>query len=299
MLHAAIQSVEPQPNGVLRVTAVAPLGDADRSDLRRTIDAYESDDGTADGPLREMDLPVAAGSVTSLFADDRELRVAALVVDESSIRKVKNGVLKFLRVGGRFVSLVDRVSTDPALDLVKGAFLRTFEENAMSTFGETFMKSFREALETEDDGRANQGDPVRLTSENSTDPATTRRDSSGLASEPAFDALHDGKRSPVLDIREVFDRGPGFRSLWDLRQETPPPQDIWRSLISAENPMRDAMLRPGLKPGEKPDDTYPMLRPNGSAPSPSAAMRKAASAASAATAAAYSGPDYKFLRPNL
>jgi hypothetical protein len=179
---------------------------------------------------------------------------------------------------------------------VEGRFLKAFEESTMTTtaFGEAFMKAFREgpektAVETEHDGQANQGDPVRLTSMNDADPdhpdLMPRSPPSGL-----------GARGPDPDpregLRQTFAGPPGFTSWWDLRQTAPVPGDLWRTMVNPENNiLRDQMLRPA-------EGVDAMLRPNGDAPPPSAPMRKAAASASAAMTAAHSGPNYKMLRPN-
>jgi hypothetical protein len=117
-LFAVIRSVEPEPDGTLRVRGSAALeGDIDLADLRRAVEAYANDGG----PLREMNSSIAAG-LASLFADDDRLTVSAHVVEPSPIKKIQRGVLKMFAVGKRFVRLVDRPSPDAGLDMWKGAF---------------------------------------------------------------------------------------------------------------------------------------------------------------------------------
>jgi hypothetical protein len=116
-IFALIRSIEPEPDGTLRIRGSAALeGDIDRGDLRRTIEVYATD-----GPLREMSSQTAAGLVTSLFADDDRVTISAHVVDPGVIKKIQRGVLKMFAVGSRFVRLVD-APHDTGLNLWKGAF---------------------------------------------------------------------------------------------------------------------------------------------------------------------------------
>jgi hypothetical protein len=61
-------------------------------------------DGKSKGNLREQHGPIAAGKLTSIHFDDRNkaIEVAAKVVDDSTWRKVQEGVLTGFSIGGKY-----------------------------------------------------------------------------------------------------------------------------------------------------------------------------------------------------
>ncbi len=108
---------------------------------------------------------------------DGRVMVDATVVDETAIKKVRAGVLIALRVGRRFVSLVD------------GAEMR--KGKAMDEFRKAFMKAFTEGLDEANEREMNQTHYGTLTDANRADPERITR-APGMSPEPQADLLIDG-----------------------------------------------------------------------------------------------------------
>jgi hypothetical protein len=220
MLHALIRSIEPEPDGTIRIRGSAPLAGLDHSelvDVRATAEIY-SNDGDA---LREMDSAVAAG-IASVFADDDQVTVSARVVDRSTIKKIQRGVLKMFAVGKRFVRLVDRPGGSDNVTMWKKA------QNEMSdVFMKTFWTEFTKAMAGGDDD-PNHANPNRID-----DPpvASTGMIESAVAGLRQADM--SGEPAPNSYL-EAFAHGVSGRGFPDfLRSNGPAPKDPWPSIFGA------------------------------------------------------------------
>ena len=280
MICAPIVTTTEQDDGTLAFAASIPIADNPLgADFEETLRVYSSEGG----PLREMGGHVAAGRIDELRIDDGRVTVVGRVIDPSSIAKVKRGVLKGVTIGKRFVSLVDRLTTDAEIDLVKGIFWRTFTDE---------MRKAANMHDPEDDD-ANQADPARIEDP----PDALMAEIAGLRQDARF--LRGSPADALAAVRETFRAGPRFGNMFDLRDKIPPPADIWRTMITAnDDAMRDALTKSnGAHNGKPAGFDYPMLESNGAAPRPegSERMRKAQNDAGATIEALH---PYAMLRSN-
>jgi len=103
-LYGAIQKVEPQDDGTVRVYGIATSeavddqGEIVRADaMRAAIPEYMRFPA-----LREMHQLSAAGTTLEAeVCDDGMTRIVAHVVDPVAVAKVKNGVYRGFSIGGR------------------------------------------------------------------------------------------------------------------------------------------------------------------------------------------------------
>ena len=257
----------------IRFAATVPVGGPLDADFEETLRVYS--DG---GPLREMG-DRAAGRVDRISVDDGRVTVIGRVVDPSSIAKVKRGVLRGIVIGKRFVSLVDRLTNDAELDLVKGIFWSTFSNE---------MRKAANMHDPEDDD-PNQANPSVVADP----PDALMAEIVGLRQDVRF--LRGSPADALAAVRETFRAGPRFGNMFDLRDKIPPPGDLWREMITGgDNPARDEMLRPLVKSAAQ-----SMLESNSGPRRPEGErMTKAQRAAQGALAAAYSGSNYRMLRSN-
>ncbi len=214
MLCAPITATTELDDQTIRFAASIPVvANPLDPDLEETIAAYSS----GGGPLREMG-GRAAGRVDELRVDDGQLMAIGRVIDPASVAKVKHNVLRGVTIGRRFVSLVDRLDTNADVSLFKS----------------TFLHELRKAFDM-NDSAPNFANPNRVAGGPDAPDARS-------APRREFDELHDGR---FRDIRAVFDGGPHFHSLYDLRDHVPPPGDLWRSMITRDNnPYLPEMLAP-------------------------------------------------------
>lgn len=104
MLYGAIQKVQEQDDGTLIVEGVASSETEDAEGEVIKADAMRAaiPDYMKFGAVREMHQPIAAGTAINIEVNDAGQTVLrAHVIDESSIKKVKAGVLKGFSIGGR------------------------------------------------------------------------------------------------------------------------------------------------------------------------------------------------------
>ena len=97
MLYGAIQKVQEQDDGTLIVEGVASSETEDAEGEVIKADAMRAaiPDYMKFGAVREMHQPIAAGTAINIEVNDAGQTVLrAHVIDESSIKKVKAGVLK-------------------------------------------------------------------------------------------------------------------------------------------------------------------------------------------------------------
>jgi hypothetical protein len=102
-IFAPIDAIETDDAYGLTVSAAVLLSSGDIGLAQEVVDSFPKDDLV----LREMNR-VAAGLISSVAIVDGFLRVAAKVVDETVISKVKHRVLRGFEISRRFISLVDR-----------------------------------------------------------------------------------------------------------------------------------------------------------------------------------------------
>ena len=277
MLCAPIVAKSELDDGTLAFAASIPIADNPLgADFEETLRVYS--DG---GPLREMGGHVAAGRIDELRIDDGRVTAIGRIVDPTSAAKVKRGVLKGVKIGSKFVSLVDRLDADAEIDLVKGIFWRTFTDE---------MRKAAHMHDPEDDD-ANQVDPARIEDP----PDALMAEIVGLRQDVRF--LRGSPADALAAVRETFRAGPRFGNMFDLRDKIPPPGDIWATMITANGntAVVDEITRPVTE-----HSSTGMLKSNssGAATRRPEGMRKAAAAAASRLATAYDGAQYGFLRPN-
>lgn len=102
--YAPIQKMEAQDDGSIKVWGVASseVEDNDGETIKAAAMAEALPEYMKWGAIREMHQPIAAGTCLEAQVDDAtgQTHICAHIVDDSSIKKVKAGVLKGFSIGG-------------------------------------------------------------------------------------------------------------------------------------------------------------------------------------------------------
>jgi hypothetical protein len=336
-IYCPFTKVEGGDDGILHVQGIAsaPVRDADgeivaADAIRRAIPDFIKFGGT--GALREMHQAIAAGKVDAISVGDDDItRISASVLDESSQRKIRHGVLRGFSLGGKAtarnpdnfseitsvviseISLVDRPSCPSAvITLWKAAMseveiddqrrvnqvipaILSGEPDFYATFGRVMRQIEMECRE-------------KITVALTMATADLRRELgdlvarvNSLAPDPGG---RTGLRSPQGPLSD--DQEPGTGGTGDLRKGLDP------------NPARDAVLRSNGPPivfpqggaiakgGAEPDaftrslsrDIFGLIKPNAPAPAPGVISKQAASDAAALKKMLDDTHNYDFLQSN-
>jgi hypothetical protein len=231
-----IRGASDDPDGSLRVWGQIMLADlaedVTADAVRAMLPGYFQ---FGSGALREMFGSVASGRIDAVeVGDDGSLRVEGLIVDPVSIKKVRTGTLRGLALrsdSGRLaaISLVDRPgSTQTWLDLWKASTMSdTFATTFRTEFRKAMAETFGKAVESADDARANQADPVRVTLGNDAADSIIEDALRGLRT-----AEHDEQPNHYL---EMFGVGVSGRDYYDLllKPNGPAPRDVLLERILA------------------------------------------------------------------
>src|SRR5271166_4004728 len=230
-LFAPIRKVSGRPDGTLDVEASFPAADANAVELAEALHGFSAGDGVR---TAGRDRVIAAGVISSLgVGDDGIFRVAARVVDDGVVAKVRHGVLKFFEITSKWINLTDlgggesvNMWKSEAADMTEqlSPFAKAFMAEFTKAMGDTLAKA---AVETEHDRAANSANAGRLSSMNEADPVTITQDEPSTMLEDALLALrvveHDEAPDRHLAIYRV---GYGEDLYSMLRSNSSPRKDI-------------------------------------------------------------------------